>query len=627
MQHGKHPRVSKFGYVRPSRRATVISLTVFVVAAGAVGLGVFGASAALPRLGVLAVGNLPTAALYAPSNHELYVASFLGNVSAYNSANHHVKTIPVPVGSLAMAYDPLDSDVYVAEFSSNVVSVINTSTNIVTANIPVGSGPQGIAFDAANGAMYVTNELSDNISVIPSGSYTASTSIALSFGSKPAGIVYDSANSEMYVAESGGTNVDVIDSTFNAVVAAVGTGSSPFGVAFDSANQLIYVSNEGSDNLTILDSASNAIVANLSLSVEPGRLVFNPGAGDVLVTLPSSDLVDLVSGTNNVTATVNVGSIPIDVAYDAANGRVYVVNEGSATLSYFTARAYTTIATINLPYQATGQTFDPVTNRMVFFDIGGICTATTANQVSCFAIGSNWRQAIYDPTLHEIFVVRGFLPGLYAYNASTLALVGSTHLGSGVSSLALDPRNGVIYVGGGANITGVNASTLTPVSNWSLTATTGTVFGLAYDPVDGYLYAADGNGGNISILNPVGGTLVANLQVFGIAFAAAYIPATQDVYVADAYGVEIVSSVTHHVVRTIGSLTGGASGVGYDPATQQIVVTGYKYATILSSSGATAATIPLPPLGYFYYPTFDPANAEEYISSGPSGSLSLAIGT
>lgn len=54
-------------------------------------------------------------------------------------------------------------------YSSNTVSVINPVTNAVTATISVGNQPVGVAVNPFTGTIYVTNSLSNTVSVITPG--------------------------------------------------------------------------------------------------------------------------------------------------------------------------------------------------------------------------------------------------------------------------------------------------------------------------------------------------------------------------------------------------------------------------------------------------------------------------
>ncbi len=55
---------------------------------------------------------------------------------------------------------------YVTNFKSDSVSVIDSATNSVIGNIPAGDGPTAIAYDSSNQHMYVTDFLSNTVTMI-----------------------------------------------------------------------------------------------------------------------------------------------------------------------------------------------------------------------------------------------------------------------------------------------------------------------------------------------------------------------------------------------------------------------------------------------------------------------------
>src|SRR5713101_4276742 len=81
-------------------------------------------------------------------------------------ADSVVATIPVGVSPSAVAFDSANGDLYVVN-GVGTVSVISGQTNTVIGSpITVGVGPNGIAFDSTNGNLYVTNRSDNTLSVI-----------------------------------------------------------------------------------------------------------------------------------------------------------------------------------------------------------------------------------------------------------------------------------------------------------------------------------------------------------------------------------------------------------------------------------------------------------------------------
>src|SRR5437016_1408906 len=121
---------------------------------------------------------------------------------------------------------------------SSLIASDNLQTiyaDTVIATVPVGMQPAEIAFDSANGDLYVVNNAGDyTVSVIDGTTNTVVDTIPVGFG--PFAIAFDSANGDLYVGNLFGNTVSVIDGSTNTVVKTITVGSGPRGIAYDSAN-------------------------------------------------------------------------------------------------------------------------------------------------------------------------------------------------------------------------------------------------------------------------------------------------------------------------------------------------------------------------------------------------------
>jgi len=142
-----------------------------------------------------------------------------------------------------------------------------------TATISVGTDPDGVAYDSANGRMYVANYGSNNVSVIRTSDNTVIATISV--GTNPIGVAYDSANGRMYVANNGSNTVSVIRTSDNTVIATISVGTGPYGVAYDSANGRMYVANYGSDNVSVIRTSDNITLGSSANSDLQSKLTAN----------------------------------------------------------------------------------------------------------------------------------------------------------------------------------------------------------------------------------------------------------------------------------------------------------------------------------------------------------------
>lgn len=183
----------------------------------------------------IAVGSEPTAAVFNPSNDELYVPS-VGADAVYvikDSTNKVITTmndcfteecIDAP---LAAALNSANNELYVANFNDNAVAVYNCKTNTFVKLVSVGSGPDGAAYSPSNEAIYIANNGANSVSVIN----LKNKDVALvEVGSQPNGLGFDSDNGEMYVANYGSNTVTVINCMSNKVIKTVAVGNEPIGI-------------------------------------------------------------------------------------------------------------------------------------------------------------------------------------------------------------------------------------------------------------------------------------------------------------------------------------------------------------------------------------------------------------
>jgi YVTN family beta-propeller protein len=139
----------------------------------------------------------------------------------------------------------LISSLILSVTSSLGIAGIANANHPIIASIPVPGNPQLLAFNPANGDMYVTHSTSPgSVSVIDSQTNQVVASIPLIY---PYGIAYNPANGDMYVTLSGSINntffVSVIDTSTNTVVDNIPVDNLHHGIAFNPSNGNMYATN------------------------------------------------------------------------------------------------------------------------------------------------------------------------------------------------------------------------------------------------------------------------------------------------------------------------------------------------------------------------------------------------
>jgi YVTN family beta-propeller protein len=79
-----------------------------------------------------------------------------------------------------------------------------------------------------------------------------------------------------YVTNRLSNNVSVIDTASNAVITTVAVGGDPIGVAITPDGAFAYVANGRSDNVSVIDTASNAVTATVTVGDFPWGVAITP---------------------------------------------------------------------------------------------------------------------------------------------------------------------------------------------------------------------------------------------------------------------------------------------------------------------------------------------------------------
>jgi len=184
---------------------------------------------------------------------------------------------------------------------------------------------------AAPGRAYVTNALSDTVTVVDTGSNTVITTIAV--GDRPDGVAVLPNGTRVYVVNSADSTVSVINTATNAVVATVPVGADPRSVTITPDGTRAWVSGYG--GTTVIDTASNTVVgtvAALRLSLD---VAFSPNGARAYGT-GMDTLIVVDTATLAKVAEVPTGHSPFQVLVSPDGSRVYLV-DSNGVRSYNTA--------------------------------------------------------------------------------------------------------------------------------------------------------------------------------------------------------------------------------------------------------------------------------------------------
>lgn len=504
-----------------------------------------------------------------------------GNGSAtFNQLGPNFLTSDPSAGKIFVSYDPY-ADGGLGQGDAGGIAVINSSTDKVIGNIVEGIQPDDVLYDSDNGWVYAVDWRSSQVLVIDPTTDAVRSTIQLGATSDPVAIALDPANDHLFVTESS-ADVEVLDGSNNSIIDVLAAGSAPWWDAYDPANGELYVENAGGSNLSVFNASTGATVTSIQVTTGVatgfgGPIGYAPLDGDLFVPVLDAPAA-VVSGATNT----KIGTLPLPTndtsgywgfAFDSYyHGGVMLATEWSGSnLAVITPAAHPTLAT-TVPadgnaagilvtgspaevYVASGEYEVVNPDRIVRFN------ATTLVPSSPIQLGTTPGAEVYDPNTDGMDVALRDTGQVLQVSVATGEEERAISVGAAPASLAFDPVDGDVYV---ANSESGNVSIL------NATGVVGTVpvgvapMAVVVDPGSGDVYVAnygDLNDGNSTISVLAGDSVVRSFPVVPDSGpdALEFDPATSRLFVVNQY----LANVSEYDPAD-GSLQGSFS-VGADP--------------------------------------------------------------
>ncbi len=402
--------------------------------------------------------------------------------------------------------------------------------------------------------------------------------LAMSMGLVGAAMVQPRASEANLAIGSSVTSASLAPHGIGSVVATIPVGWGPGWVTFDKADNKIFVANG--------EAATTARPGNVT--------VINPASNTVSswITLP----VFTTSG----------GAAPDSLAYDSANGNLYVVDQDAFRV--FVVNAATNAVgpnSVNLSGSAGSSgslALDSTTGTlfMVSYDNLSMYTINTAsNTLGTQFFSEPANSAGLETPMHEcidtangeLFVVDQSAYGpsvatdIAIDSATTYSFITNLSSPQGVEGgCAYDSTNGDIYVAGG-NVTNViSGSTNKLVTNVSYSTQAG-ADGVVFDPANGYLYTTDYNTNSVTVIDGSTNTILGTIAVGVEPDAIEYDSTNGDIYVVNSANNNAAGTVS--VINPAGGSAGGPV-INSFTATPSSVAPGSAVTIAVGVTGGTA---------------------------------------
>jgi|GEM_PF-4253677 len=457
-----------------------------------------------------------------------------------------VAELPTPNGSGPMVVDPVHGRLYVGSF--RVIYEFNTSTLRSAGVVPVGTGPwqvSALVDDPDHQRLLAAASPNASGLLVDTSTGTVVGSVAgipdLSVG------VYDPLLGDLLLGNSSSSDVEELDAVRDQVVGTLNVGGGTVsGLAIDPTGVDLFSSGPGL-GLSRTDVVNGTVMARHDFGTRPSGLVFDPDTGVAIVADPAASLLSAFYATNASPAwSVAVpNDLPISSntwqpVESPALGTVFLASgfaDSLEAVSVLNHTVYRSLPTWTEPEAiawdgACGCYAIPDLTR----DVVELVDPATLRVKTTAPLPAGGTSIAYAGDTGDLFVTlfQGPLSeGIAVLNGSTGALVRTLTGVSSPAGIAYDPANGDMYVtdGGAKRVAVFNATTYAWVRNITLG---GWGWGMAYVPGPNEIFAADGT--DVAIIDAATQSVNATVPLGGTVNQLAYDPVNGAVYAAAEYG-------------------------------------------------------------------------------------------
>ncbi len=332
---------------------------------------------------------------------------------------------------------------YVTNQVSNNISVIDTETNTVIVTIATDT-PRLILANPTQTRIYVA--IFNDIGVIDTASNTVIATIPV--GSADHFMTITPNGAKLYVANAGSDNVSVINTATNAVIATVTVGDQPIFPAVTPDGAKVLVPHSIATSISVINTATDMVAATISTA--PEAVNFIATTGTKAYAAISSNVLVINTTTNMIIATIPVGTFPRRIAITPDGAKAYVTNEASSNVSVIDTSLDTVVATITVGTSPINLTITPDGSKVYVQNTGMnpdvvsvidtsmdsvIATVTIGN-----AIGGDNLSIGVTPDGAQVYALNAFSDNVSVINTTTNSVIATVTVGDSPHSLAFGPE-------------------------------------------------------------------------------------------------------------------------------------------------------------------------------------------
>jgi YVTN family beta-propeller protein len=253
----------------------------------------------------------------------------------------HIADIPLPGRASRLDYESYDPDrhlLFIAHLGDSEVIVVDVNAQRVVARIPGVSSVHGVLAIPGLSRVYASATGADEIVAIDEA--TLKIVARVPGGRYPDGMAFAPEVHKIYASDETGRTETVVDVRTNQRVATIPLGGEVGNTQYDAQSQHIFVNVQTRNELVEIDPTVDRIVARFALpgaEQNHGLLIDSPDRLAFVACQGNNKLLVFDMGARRVVQSFDIGKDPDVLAFDPAQGRLYVAGE-AGVVSIFSVK-------------------------------------------------------------------------------------------------------------------------------------------------------------------------------------------------------------------------------------------------------------------------------------------------
>jgi len=250
--------------------------------------------------------------------------------------------------------------IFVTNEKSDNITVINRFSYQVVDVIKVGRAPRGMVFSRVAQQLYVANSEDNDVVVIDLNTRRKLRTIQLRFGDEPCRLALSADEQQLYILNRGSNTLSVYDTQFFQEIDQVTLGMTPTAIDIDRFSGYVYISNLYSENITVYQPIEQNAVAVISAGGTPTEILVDDREKILYLARERQRILSLIDlRTGNTTATLNLCSPAVGLAYHRGSRQLYAALGDCSEIAVLRPENELNLGRINLPGRPGLLTFDP----------------------------------------------------------------------------------------------------------------------------------------------------------------------------------------------------------------------------------------------------------------------------